>query len=253
MTTLAVNTPITKVIGDRNEIPMIDSDIIYEGAAVGIVLATGHARPITSVDRFVGFAEAKADNSTGAAAAIDVRVITRGLLKLTVTGAVITDVGCAVYAQDDNAFSFIKTSGVFVGFMRRYVSAGVAEVEFDVDNFVDPHAGWTAETITTSTLDATAQGKVFFITADAQTITLPAVAGNRFRIVNGMAYGGNILTISPNGSDGIGATGLTAVDDKDLILTKATSCRGDYVEIENGDATGWIARIKPGSVWTKQG
>jgi hypothetical protein len=57
MTTLAVDKARTWEIGERNEFPVIASDIIYEGAAVGIVLASGHARPLTSADRFAGFAE----------------------------------------------------------------------------------------------------------------------------------------------------------------------------------------------------
>ena len=35
MTTLAANTPRPKELGNVNEIPVIASDIIYEGAAVG--------------------------------------------------------------------------------------------------------------------------------------------------------------------------------------------------------------------------
>src|SRR3990172_7510120 len=104
MTTLAANTPRAYEGGTRNEIPVIASDIIYEGAAVGVVDATGHARPLNAADRFAGFAEAKADNSAGAAAAINARVIESGKVQLSVTGAVITDVGQPVYATDDNAF-----------------------------------------------------------------------------------------------------------------------------------------------------
>ena len=38
MTTLAANAPRAFEIGSRNAIPVIASDIIYEGAAVGIVV-----------------------------------------------------------------------------------------------------------------------------------------------------------------------------------------------------------------------
>jgi len=177
MTTLAADTPRDYEIGDRNEYPVIAADIIYEGAAVGLVIGSGHARPLTSVDQFVGFAEDKADNSAGAAAAINVRTIKRGAIKLSVTGAVITDVGQPVYAQDDNAFSFVPTSGVFIGFMRRYVSAGVAIVEFDVDELIDPHEGLVSETTAIDkTLDNQDTGKLICVNTDDKTITLPAVA-----------------------------------------------------------------------------
>jgi hypothetical protein len=72
MTTLAANKPRAYELGERNHFPVIASDIIYEGAAVGIVAATGHAQPLTSADKFGGFAVAKADNSAGTAAAINV-------------------------------------------------------------------------------------------------------------------------------------------------------------------------------------
>ena len=252
MTTLAANEPRTVELGDRNEFPVIAADIIYEGAAVGLVIASGHARPLTSADQFVGFAEKKADNSLGAAAAINVRTIKKGAIKLAVTGAVITDVGNPVYAQDDNAFSFLKTSGVFIGFMRRYVSAGVAIVEFDVDVLRDPHEGLVGETLADNkTLDALDTGKVFFVTTDAKVITLPAVAKMACRIVNGAAYGVSIITIASNASDNIQARDLTATDDKDLINTKATANRGDMVDIEYGDVTGWnVPKMK--GTWVKE-
>ena len=78
MTTLAANTPRTYEGGpvriEEAAIPVIAADIIYEGAAVGIVPASGHARPLAAGDRFAGFANQKADNSAGAAAAINVDV-----------------------------------------------------------------------------------------------------------------------------------------------------------------------------------
>ena len=253
MTTLALDTPRALELGDRNEYPVIVADIIFEGGAVGLVDASGHARPLTSVDRFVGFAEAKADNSLGAAAAINVRTVKKGAIQLSVTGAVITDVGQPVYAQDDNAFSFLKTSGVFIGFMRRYVSAGVAIVEFDVDVLRDPHEGLFAQTVADNlTLDAQDSGKVLFMTVDAKAITLPAVEGMAgIRIVNGGAFGTVIVTVSPNAADMIESVDVAGVDDKDIINTKATARRGDYIDLEYGDANGWVATRIVGT-WAKE-
>ena len=253
MTTLAADTPRTYETGDRNEFPVIASDIIYEGAAVGTVKATGHARPLTSVDKFAGFAEEKADNSAGAAAAINVRTKKSGAIKLAVTGAVITDLNLPVYAQDDNTFSFLKTSGVFVGYSRRFVSSGYMIVEFDVDRLVDPHAGLTAESVAANkTLDALDTGKVFFVTDDAKVITLHAVAGFKARIVNAAAYGTVAVNVSPNANDGSGGPDLTAADNKDAINTKTTAQRGDFIDIEYGDATGWIIS-KSAGVWAIEG
>lgn len=252
MTTLANNfTTRDYEQGDRNEFPVVASDIIYNQAAVGLVIASGHARPLTSVDKFVGFAEKFADNSSGSAADITVRTYRKGRVKLPVSGAVITDVGLPVYAQDDNAFSFIKTSGVFIGFAVRFIASGYMMVAFDIDNYKDPYDGLLAETLSANkTLDAQDQGKVFFVDTDAFTITLPAVAGMKFKIVNAGAYGTIAVTISPDAADGIGGPNLTAVDDKDLINTKATANRGDSADIVNGDATGWISALT--GTWVKE-
>ena len=241
MTTLSANKSRPREIGERNEFPVIAADIIYEGAAVGVVLASGHARPITSVDRFVGFAESKADNSDGPPANINVRVIKKGSVVLPVTGAVITDVNLPVYASDDDTFSFTKTSGVFIGFSRRFASSGYMVVEFDAGVLVDPHEGLLAETTAVDkTLDAQDTGKVIFVTADDKTITLPAVAGMAFRIVNGAAYGTAGIDVAPNASDLIISRDIGGTDNHGLVNTKATACRGDYLDIEYGDATGWI-------------
>ena len=252
MTTLAADTPRTYEIGERNEFPVIASDIIYEGAAGGKVIASGHVRPLTSVDKFVGFAEKNADNSDGAAAAINCRFIKSGSVQLAVTGAVITDVDQPVYATDDNTFTFLKASGVFIGFMRRFVSSGIAIVEFNAGVLIDPHDGLTAETLSANkTLDAQDTGKLFQVDTDATVITLPAVAKMGFRIANGAAYGVSIVTISPNANDGIQGTDLTSTDNKDLINTKATANRGDLVDLEYGDATGWVVTRTVGT-WAKE-
>ena len=252
MTTLAADTYRDIEVGERNEFPVIAADIIYEGAAGGLVIASGHVRPLTSVDKFVGFCEKQADNSAGAAAAINARFIKAGAVKLSVTGAVITDVGQPVYAQDDNAFSFLKTSGVFIGFMRRYVSAGVAIVEFNAGVLMDPHDGLLAETLSANkTLDALDTGKVFFVDTDAFVITLPAVAKMGFRIVNGAAYGVAIITIAPNAADSIQIPDQACDDDKDLVNTKATANRGDMVDLEYGDANGWTVTRMVGT-WLRE-
>ncbi len=131
MTTLAANQPRAYELGNRNEIPMIASDIIYEGAAVGIVSASGHARPLVAADAFAGFAEAQADNSAGAAAAIRVRVVTEGLIELPVASVAITSIGAAVYASDDNTFTLVSTSNTKIGKVRRFISSGIALVAFE--------------------------------------------------------------------------------------------------------------------------
>lgn len=240
MTTLAKDTPRTMEIGDRNEFPVIASDIIYEGAAVGLVAASGHARPLTSADRFVGFAEKQADNSAGAAAAINVRVIKKGSASLSVSGAVITDVGQPIYATDDNTFVFTPVSSVFIGFVRRFVSSGVVIVEFDAGVLEDPNAGWTWETTAVDkTLDVQDSGKGFVMTADAKTFTLPATAVSiRVKLMNLGAFGTQLMSIAPVAADKIMGPDLPGTDNTALLNTKATARRGDYAVVRLGHADG---------------
>jgi len=253
MTTRSSDIARNFELGTINEIPVIAADIIYEGSAVGTVDASGHARPLTSADKFVGFAESQCDNSTGAAAAKNVRVRKSGLVQLSVSGAVITDVGQPVYASDDDTFVFTPTSGIFIGFVHRFVSSGVVVVAFDVDNFIDPYAGKILETVTADvTIDATDSGRCFFVTTDAKIITLPAVEGiTGIRVVNGGAFGTVAVTVSPNANDMIEGPGITAADNKDIVNTKATARRGDYIDLEYGDANGWSINKMVGT-WARE-
>lgn len=133
MTTLAANKPRSYELGNRNDLLMIAADIIYEGAAVGIVVGTGHARPLVAGDKFVGFAEATCDNSAGAAAAKSVRVVECGKIQLAVSGATITDIGKPVYASDDDTFTLTASTNTYVGRVYRHVSSGVVVVDFDAN------------------------------------------------------------------------------------------------------------------------
>lgn len=255
MTTLAANKPRAFELGTLNSLPVIASDIIYEGAAVGLVTASGHTRPLVGGDRFVGFAEAKADNSAGAAAAINVELVKSGETQLSVTGAVITDVGQPVYATDDDTFTFVPTSASFIGFVKRFVSSGVVVVDFDAGVYRDPYGERTVrETLSANkTLDAEDSGKVFFVDTDAFTITLPAIATglDGVKIVNIGAFGAVLVTISPNASDMILGPDITGADDKDLLNTKATARRGDYVVLGGNDADGYSVLEMTGT-WARQ-
>jgi hypothetical protein len=255
MTTLASNKPRAFDIGTRNEFPVIASDIIYEGAAVGIIDATGHAQPLAAANRFAGFAEAQADNSAGAAAAINVRVVQSGAIQLSVSGAVITDVGQPVYATDDDTFVFSPVSGAFVGFVHRFVSSGIVIVSFDALNFRDPYGDRTARVAMSAntTLDATYTGKLIWVDTDAFTITLPAIATglDGVMVVNGGSFGGVAITLSPNAADMILGPDITGADDKDLINTKATARRGDFVVLGGNDADGYAVQALRGT-WARQ-
>lgn len=128
MTTLALNTPRDFEIGQRNDLPMATATTIFEGAAVG--MTSGYARPLNAADQFVGFAKEKVVNA-GANGAARIRVQDSGKVVLPISGAAITDIGKAVYASDDNAFTFTATSNSYIGRVVRFVSTGVVVVAFD--------------------------------------------------------------------------------------------------------------------------
>jgi len=258
MATLTVNSPKVRVPGDISAHPMIASDIIFEGAAVGLVIATGHAQPLAALDKFVGFAESKHDNSAGAAADKNVRVIADGVVKLSVSGAVITDVGQPVYATDDDTFVFNPVGAVYIGTVLRFISAGVVEVAFDAMRGKDPYAVYGAprfyETISANkTLDVQDNGKVFFVDTDAKVITLPAEAtGIQCTIVNIGAFGAVLVAVSPAAADLIHAPDLAGTDNKDHLNTKATAQRGDLVQLMSGlVATGYTVTNQVG-IWAQE-
>lgn len=257
MTTLSGDALRPIELGDVQEYPIIAADIVYAMAAVGLVATSGHARPLVGGDLFVGFAEARADNSGGAAAAKAARVLTRGQVQLAVAGAVITDVGQPVYATDDDTFVFNPVGASFVGFVSRFVSAGIAVVAFDTLRFKDPYGEFTVrETLTgTKTFDAEDAGKAFFVTeaGDGDPLNLPAVAAgfaNALIVAIG-AFGTTALTISPDAADNVRGPDITPGDNKDLILTKATQRRGDRVYIAGGDADGYVVGPLVGA-WTRE-
>lgn len=253
MTTLAVDKPRTYEVGQRNDLPVIASDIIYRGAAAGLVAASGHLRPITAGDRFQGFAETKADNASGAAAAINAGLVESGKIKLPVTGLVITDLGQPVYASDDDTFSMLPTAGPFVGFVHRFVSAGVGIIKFDANAYSDPYGGGFYELLdaATKTLDVEDSGKVFFV-AQSCVITLPAVATPPLcKIVNAGPFGTVQISLDPNANDMIEGPNITAANNKDVVNTLATAKRGDYAVIGGFDADGYILSELKGT-WARE-
>lgn len=130
MTTLAADKARAFELGDVRAYPVIATDIIYEGAAVGDN-GSGYARPLVAGDPFRGFAESKADNSAGSAGAINVRVKERGIVQLSIGSLAITDVGKPVYASDDDTFTLTASTNSAIGRVVAFVSTGVGMVEFN--------------------------------------------------------------------------------------------------------------------------
>ena len=107
--------------------------------------------------------------------------------------------------------------------------------------------GLSATTVTTSTLAVATHtvqvGAYAQVAVDAQTLTLPAVViGATFIIVNGVDSTGALLTISPNSSDKflVDIAGAAGTNNKDIINTKATQAKYDYVKLVGMTDDGWL-------------
>lgn len=111
--------------------PVIASDIIFEGAAVGESASTGTVRPLQGADTFMGFAFRKADNALGLVGAIKVELVVKGVVELPIAGLVLADVGRTVLASDDDTFTFSTTGNTNIGKVVELVAAGRARVAFE--------------------------------------------------------------------------------------------------------------------------
>jgi hypothetical protein len=131
MTTLAADVVREKLLGEEMDYPVIASDIIYQGAAVGED-ANGYARPLQAGDTFLGFAIGKADNASGSAGDISVRVETRGKYRLTVAGAtaITANDHPIVYASDDATFTLTAGSNTPIGRVVKWLASTDCIVEF---------------------------------------------------------------------------------------------------------------------------
>ena len=98
----------------------------------------------------------------------------------------------------------------------------------------------------------TDSGKTFLSNTTDVVFTLPAIAvGNVYTFVNTAGDGGNNLTVSPDGDDGILYLG-SLTDDKDVINTASTSKVGDYVTIASLNSTVFWTVVDVQGVWAKE-
>jgi len=147
---LSADTPRVYELGDINSLPVKASTKVYEGAAVGIDAASGYARGLNAGDAFKGFAERTADNSAGSNGDVRVRVLTKGIAKLAIANAAITDVDKPVYASDDGTFTLTASTNSYVGKIVRWQATGVVLVAFDASQ-PSPFRGGTIAPLTDNT------------------------------------------------------------------------------------------------------
>jgi hypothetical protein len=133
----------------------------------------------------------------------------------------------------------------------------VVVIDFDALCYRDPWGHKTVrETLTAvKTFDAQDSGKLFCVTdaGDADALTLPAIADglSGITIMAVGAFGTTAVTIDPAAADMILGPDITGADNKDLICTKATQRRGDFVTLIAGDADGYMVSEMRGT-WVRE-
>ena len=109
-----------------------------------------------------------------------------------------------------------------------------------------------AKTANYTVVITTDSGKTFTSELDGVVFTLPSIAiGNTVTFVNNAIDGASALNISPAAADGITYAG-SSTDDKDLINTKATAKRGDYVTLASLDGVVAWQVVAARGIWAKQ-
>jgi len=126
---------ITRADSNKGSAPVAASKLLPQN---GMVFrdASGYATDIIAAgaNPFLGIAECKADNSSGANGAIDVELWQEGKFLLGFTGSTLTqaDIGKKVYATDNDVCHLTSTSRTYIGTLAEFVSATSAFVQLDV-------------------------------------------------------------------------------------------------------------------------
>ena len=131
MSKLTTDTNRVYELGDINEFPVLGGELIYQGVAVGLEVASGYVRDLQVGDKFLGFAEDNIDATNASDGEKNIRVKRRGNVTLELSGAALTDVGKSIYATDDNTFTLSNTSSVYIGQIIRYQLGDEIIVDFD--------------------------------------------------------------------------------------------------------------------------
>ena len=110
----------------------------------------------------------------------------------------------------------------------------------------------TIKTANYTVVITTDSGKSFVSTLDAIVYTLPSIAiGNTITFINMADDGQAALNVSPAAADAITYAG-SAVDNKDLINTKATAKKGDFVTLASLDGVISWQVVDARGVWAKE-
>jgi hypothetical protein len=230
-----------------NEHPVIASDIIYAGAAVGESGSDGTARPLAAADNFLGFATEKADNSSGSAGDKRVKVRMAGVARLAVTNVTSeADTGLSVYASDDDTFTTTGAGNTLIGRIIRWVSSTTCMVHFQASTMAAPAAGEFSEIVgSDSALAITGKGSAAATTGGTVVIAggVPAsgnAAGGATSMTGGAGSGTGAGGASSvvGGASGSGATGTGGAVAVTGGASAATNGAGGAAAVTGGAGAG---------------
>ena len=242
MTTLAADKPRAYELGEVQEYPVEASEIIYEGAAVG-ENASGYAQPLEAGDPFLGFATVIADNSSGSAGDINVKVRKMGYIVLPVTGSSITsNDGPVVYASDDDTFTLTASTNTSIGNVSRWISGTTCLVYFDTGRgpaTVDT-TDIAAEAVTLAKMaDLTRGHLISGQTANNRPTTLDGTTDKQMLISDGTDLAFVDITGDVTiANDGVTTIGALKVDTGQLAADAVENSKlaDNAVSLENLDA-----------------
>jgi len=120
-------TFFTDVDQSTRNYPVVAADHIYLGGYIGKDPA-GNVKPFEPGDLFLGVAYEEKDNSSGAAAALNCRVIVSGDFLGTITSVTKANVGQAVYATTDGDLALTGHPDAFVGRVISYETTNTAVI-----------------------------------------------------------------------------------------------------------------------------
>lgn len=155
---LSADTNRVFELGTQTTVPVKASAQIYLGAAVGFT--SGYARGLIAGDDFAGFAlENKLGTTDGA---VNCAVSPAGKVSLSISSIAVTDIGKPVYASADGTFTLTQGSNSKIGTVSRWVSTGVAIVNYGAQGAGADLTGVTV--LTDSSGGATADGTIGAVT-----------------------------------------------------------------------------------------
>ena len=243
MATATKDYPRPYEIGSFNDLPIVATDIIYEGSAVGDN-GSGYARPLVGGDPFRGFATQQCDNATGSAGDKNVHLRQNGKIELSIASLALTDVGRPVYATDELFFTLEGAGASFSGHVSRFVSTGVGVVDFDTARAEEVQlltipvtlAGVTAADVLTNFTPGFAGRIIDWKFAVTTAVTTAAKAATlNLEVGTTNVTGGTIALTSAN------CTPLGAVVAKGSAFTAGTSFSAtDTISVEAATVTAFV-------------